>query len=157
MNDGVSLHGPRARAQRRRHADQRHDHRRALRAGPRAPAGSSTSPRPCRSPPGIGANQDRPSPNQAVEQVLVAAGVDPTRATWTKGTWTKASWTKALMDEGVVDEGFLDQGRPGRPTASPRPGRSRPYTCDTCASGSSTVTSTRAVSTPVHLVERSGE
>jgi serine protease AprX len=41
-----------------------------------------------------GANQGT-APNPQVAAVLVAAGVDPTRASWTKASWTKASWTKA--------------------------------------------------------------
>ena len=44
--------------------------------------------------PGAGANQGL-RPNQLVEQVLVEAGVDPTRATWTRAQWTRAQWTRA--------------------------------------------------------------
>jgi serine protease AprX len=44
--------------------------------------------------PGAGANRGL-RPNQLVEQVLVEAGVDPTRATWTKAKWTAAKWTGA--------------------------------------------------------------
>ena len=37
---------------------------------------------------GTGANQGL-RPNQFVGQALVAAGVDPTRANWTRSTWTR--------------------------------------------------------------------
>ncbi len=43
---------------------------------------------------GVGANQGL-RPNHAVEQALVEAGVDPTRASWGKASWGKASWGKA--------------------------------------------------------------
>ena len=67
--------------------------------------------------PGVGANQGL-RPNHAVEAALVDAGVDPTRATWTKGTWTQraagrkgtavapgrsgtwAQWTRAQWTQG---------------------------------------------------------
>ena len=45
-------------------------------------------------PAGRGANQGT-VPAPAVKAVLLAVGLDPTRATWTKATWTKATWTKA--------------------------------------------------------------
>ena len=48
MNDGVDAERPGAGAQRRRHADQRHDHRRALRV--RTRRASWTSPARCRPP-----------------------------------------------------------------------------------------------------------
>jgi serine protease AprX len=44
--------------------------------------------------PGAGANQGL-TPNHLVEQVLVDAGVDPTRAQWTRAQWTRAQWTRA--------------------------------------------------------------
>ena len=44
--------------------------------------------------PGAGANQGV-TPNRLVEQVLVDAGVDPTRAQWTRAQWTRAQWTRA--------------------------------------------------------------
>ncbi|MEO8687467.1 MAG: ice-binding family protein [Solirubrobacteraceae bacterium] len=44
--------------------------------------------------PGAGANQGL-APNLLVKQVLVDAGVDPTRATWTRAQWTRAQWTRA--------------------------------------------------------------
>ena len=44
--------------------------------------------------PGAGANQGL-TPNRLVEQVLVDAGVDPTRAQWTRAQWTRAQWTRA--------------------------------------------------------------
>jgi len=45
-------------------------------------------------PVGRGANQGS-VPAPAVKAVLLAVGLDPTRATWTKATWTKATWTQA--------------------------------------------------------------
>jgi serine protease AprX len=44
--------------------------------------------------PGAGANQGV-HPNHLVEQVLVDAGIDPTRAQWTRAQWTRAQWTRA--------------------------------------------------------------
>ncbi|MDQ1741224.1 MAG: hypothetical protein QOE53_2876, partial [Pseudonocardiales bacterium] len=44
--------------------------------------------------PGAGANQGL-RPNHLVEQVLVDAGIDPTRAQWTRAQWTRAQWTRA--------------------------------------------------------------
>ncbi|MEA2292249.1 MAG: hypothetical protein QOF17_1272 [Solirubrobacteraceae bacterium] len=44
--------------------------------------------------PGAGANQGV-TPNHLVEQVLVDAGLDPTRAQWTRAQWTRAQWTRA--------------------------------------------------------------
>jgi ice-binding like protein len=44
--------------------------------------------------PGAGANQGV-TPNHLVEQVLVDAGLDPTRAHWTRAQWTRAQWTRA--------------------------------------------------------------
>ena len=53
---------------------------------------------------GVGANQGL-RPNHAVEQALVEAGVDPTRADWTKSTagrkcspGRKATWTQGDVD-----------------------------------------------------------
>ena len=43
---------------------------------------------------GPGANRGL-RPNHLVEQVLVEAGVDPTRAQWTRAQWTRAQWTRA--------------------------------------------------------------
>jgi len=43
---------------------------------------------------GAGANRGL-RPNHLVEQALVEAGVDPTRATWTRAQWTRAQWTRA--------------------------------------------------------------
>jgi serine protease AprX len=45
-------------------------------------------------PAGRGANQGT-VPSPPVKAVLLAVGLDPTRATWTKATWTKATWTQA--------------------------------------------------------------
>ena len=58
---------------------------------------------------GAGANQGL-RPNHLVEQVLVDAGVDPTRATWTRAQWTRAQWTRAQWTQGAMDEGPVDQG-----------------------------------------------
>ncbi len=44
--------------------------------------------------PGAGANRGL-QPNHLVEQVLVDAGIDPTRAQWTRAQWTRAQWTRA--------------------------------------------------------------
>jgi hypothetical protein len=43
---------------------------------------------------GAGANRGL-RPNHLVEQVLVDAGIDPTRSTWTRAQWTRAQWTRA--------------------------------------------------------------
>jgi serine protease AprX len=44
--------------------------------------------------PGRGANSGL-TPNHAVEEALVAAGIDPTRASWSKSSWSKSSWSKS--------------------------------------------------------------
>jgi len=51
-------------------------------------------PRALAADPGAGANQGL-RPNHLVEQVLVDAGIDPTRAQWTRAQWTTAQWTRA--------------------------------------------------------------
>ena len=45
-------------------------------------------------PAGAGANHGL-RPNHSVEQVLVEAGLDPTRANWSKSTWSKSTWSKS--------------------------------------------------------------
>ena len=72
--------------------------------------------------PGAGANQGL-TPNRLVEQVLVDAGVDPTRAQWTRAQWTRAQWTRAQWTRaqwtraqwtaGAVDQGPVDAGMRG--------------------------------------------
>jgi hypothetical protein len=42
----------------------------------------------------VGANRGL-RPNHAVEEALIEAGVDPTRATWGKSTWRKSTWGKS--------------------------------------------------------------
>ena len=58
--------------------------------------------------PGIGANQ-RLLPNHAVEPALVQAGLDPTRAHWSKATWGSNAWARATWAKGGGAE------EPGRP------------------------------------------
>ena len=57
--------------------------------------------------PGIGANQHL-WPNHAVEVALVRAGLDPTRANWTKGTWGQSE-----LEQGHLGQGHLGQGHLG--------------------------------------------
>jgi serine protease AprX len=47
---------------------------------------------------GAGANQGL-RPNHSVEQVLVEAGLDPTRANWSKSTWSKSTWSKSTWSK----------------------------------------------------------
>ena len=55
--------------------------------------------------PGIGANQHL-WPNHDVEDALVRARMDPTRANWTKGTWSsKGTWTKGTWSKGTWSKG----------------------------------------------------
>ena len=110
-------------AQRRGHADQRHDHRPALRdrrrrrrrRGARRLA-RAVGRRGRRRQPGL-------RPNHLVEQVLVEAGVDPTRATWTRAQWTRAQWTRAQWTRAQWTRAQVDARRSGR---WPRRGRALP-------------------------------
>ena len=98
---------PGARAQRRRDADRRHDHRRALRdrrRRGRSGAGGLDVAAALPADPGIGANQHL-WPNRAVEAALVQAGLDPTRANWTKGTWGSNAWAKGTWGKGTWGKG----------------------------------------------------
>jgi serine protease AprX len=38
-------------------------------------------------------------PNHSVEQALVEAGLDPTRAGWSKSTWSKSTWSKSTWSK----------------------------------------------------------
>jgi hypothetical protein len=54
--------------------------------------------------PGIGANEDL-WPSHDVEEALVKAQLDPTRANWTKGSWSKGSWSKGSWSKGSWSHG----------------------------------------------------
>ena len=103
INDGVKLNG---RALARNGAvTMINDTITAAHCAP-APAPAPADPAPARgigeldvasalpADPGPGANQGV-RPNHLVEQVLVDAGIDPTRAQWTRAQWTRAQWTRA--------------------------------------------------------------
>ena len=54
--------------------------------------------------------------------MLVEAGVDPTRATWTRAQWTRAQWTRAQWTraqwtQGAVDAGAVDRDERRAPWA----------------------------------------
>jgi serine protease AprX len=94
MNDGVKLNG---RALARNGAVTLiNDTITAAHCAPAAPLGASELDvaRALTANAGTGANQGL-RPSQTVEQALIEAGIDPTRATWGKATWGKATWGKA--------------------------------------------------------------
>jgi serine protease AprX len=78
-------------------------------------------------PVGRGANQGT-IPNPTVKAVLLAAGVDPTRATWTKATWTKATWTNATWTKATWTKAtWTGTSDPKNP-----PWAKATWTCTTC-------------------------
>jgi serine protease AprX len=79
---------------------------------------------------GVGANEGV-QPNEAVEEALVAAGVDPTRSTWTRSTWTRSTWTRSTWTRSTWTRSTWTAGQAG--TAAPW-ARST-WTCDNCAVG----------------------
>jgi serine protease AprX len=81
----------------------------------------------------VGANQGV-RPSAAVEDALVEAGVDPTRATWTKASWTKASWTKASWTKASWTKASWTKAS-WTADGIAAPWAVATYTCDTCASG----------------------
>ncbi len=85
---------------------------------------------------GRGANQGL-VPNPAVAAVLVAAGIDPTRATWTKATWTKATWTKASWTKATWTRATWTGGVAA-------PWARATWTCDACLAGADGVDSNAA-------------
>ena len=102
INDGVTLHG---RALARNGAVTLIDDtitaaRCAIGAGGSAPASELDVAAALRANPGVGANQGL-WPNHAVEVALVRAGLDPTRANWTKGTWSNGTWAKGTWSKGT--------------------------------------------------------
>lgn len=78
-------------------------------------------------PVGRGANQGT-TPNSTVRAVLLAAGVDPTRATWTKATWTKATWTKATWTKATWTKATWTGGNDPKNASWAR----ATWTCTTC-------------------------
>jgi hypothetical protein len=90
----------------------------------------------------VGANQGV-QPNEAVEEALVEAGIDPTRATWTKASWTKASWTKASWTKASWTKASWTKAS-WTADGIAAPWAVATYTCDTCASGESAAEGTRA-------------
>jgi serine protease AprX len=81
---------------------------------------------------GAGDNQGL-RPNHIVEQALVEAGVDPTRANWTKSSWTKSSWTKSSWTKSSWTKSSWTTGESG--IAVPWAGAT--WTCAACTSGDS--------------------
>jgi serine protease AprX len=77
--------------------------------------------------PGVGANQGL-RPNHAVEQALVDAGVDPTRATWTKGSWSKGSWSTGSWSKGSWSKGSWSADA----SAITAPWAGATWTCPSC-------------------------
>jgi serine protease AprX len=72
-----------------------------------------------------GANQGT-VPNPQVAAVLVEAGVDPTRASWTKASWTKASWTTASWTKASWTKASWTGGVAA-------PWAKATWTCDACS------------------------
>jgi serine protease AprX len=80
--------------------------------------------------PGIGANRGL-RPNHAVEQALVAAGIDPTRAGWTKSSWSKSSWSKSSWSQSSWTKSSWSADESGLAT----PWARVTWTCAACTSG----------------------
>jgi serine protease AprX len=91
--------------------------------------------------PGIGANQGV-RPNEAVEQALVAAGIDPTRSTWTRSTWTRSTWTRSTWTRSTWTRSTWTAGQAG----SAAPWARSTWTCATCTSGDAGVEPARFTS-----------
>ncbi|HEX5901436.1 MAG TPA: ice-binding family protein [Solirubrobacteraceae bacterium] len=83
---------------------------------------------------GVGANQGV-QPNEAVEDALVAAGIDPTRSSWTRSSWTRSSWTRSSWTRSSWTRSSWTDAEPGIVA----PWARATWTCDTCASGDSGV------------------
>ena len=147
MNDGVTLHG---RALARNGAVTLINDTITAAHCASGPARELDVSRALPAAAGIGANQGL-RPNRAVEQALVAAGVDPTRSTWTRSTWTRVDLD--ALDVDAVDMDALDLD--GRQAGSAAPWARATWTCATCASGDGGVEPTRAswttASWPSHL------
>ena len=93
---------------------------------------------------GVGANQGL-RPNQAVEEALVAAGIDPTRASWSKASWSKASWSKASWSKASWSRASWSKASwSDAESLIVAPWASTTWTCATCASGDAGVDPTRA-------------
>ena len=86
---------------------------------------------------GIGANQGT-QPNEAVEEALVDAGVDPTRSTWTRSTWTRSTWTRSTWTRSTWTRSTWTAGE----TGAAAPWARSTWTCDNCAIGEAGVTPT---------------
>ena len=79
---------------------------------------------------GAGANLGV-QPNEAVEEALVAAGVDPTRSSWTRSSWTRSSWTRSSWTRSSWTRSSWTATEPG--IAAPWAGAT--WTCTECTSG----------------------
>jgi serine protease AprX len=86
---------------------------------------------------GIGANQGV-QPNEAVAEALVAAGVDPTRSTWTRSTWTRSTWTRSTWTRSTWTRSTWTAGQSG----AAAPWARSTWTCDGCAIGEAGVSPT---------------
>ena len=83
---------------------------------------------------GPGANQGV-QPNEAVEDALVAAGIDPTRSSWTRSSWTRSSWTRSSWTRSSWTRSSWTDAEPGIAA----PWARATWTCATCASGGTAV------------------
>jgi serine protease AprX len=87
---------------------------------------------------GAGANQGV-QPNEAVEDALVAAGVDPTRSSWTRSSWTRSSWTRSSWTRSSWTRSSWTSEEPGIAASWAR----ATWTCATCTTGDTSVVPTR--------------
>jgi serine protease AprX len=83
---------------------------------------------------GVGANQGV-RPNEAVEEALVAAGIDPTRSSWTRSSWTRSSWTRSSWTRSSWTRSSWTAAEPGIAA----PWARATWTCATCTSGDAAV------------------
>jgi serine protease AprX len=79
---------------------------------------------------GAGANQGL-RPNHVVEQVLVEAGLDPTRADWSKSTWSKSTWSKSTWSKSTWSKSTWSASQDGIAA----PWAKSTWTCAACDNG----------------------
>jgi serine protease AprX len=89
--------------------------------------------------PGPGANRNL-TPNPTVNEALVAARIDPTRATWTRATWTRTDWTRATWTRATWTRATWTAGADGLTT----PWARATWTCASCGGDASRATRTRS-------------
>jgi serine protease AprX len=68
------------------------------------------------------------TPNTVVQDAMVEAGIDPTRATWTRATWTRATWTRATWTRATWTRATWTAGAQG----TTAPWARATWTCAQC-------------------------